>query len=434
MRLFRQGLAIAMLLAATAAFAQSPAEARHKELLSSHKLIFFGDENEKSDSSAYTNLIDNFYIDQFRHSQDPRAPYFMLMSRNADMAMGIGGQIEALGYYDFDGTIKGTNFIPYEIPIPVNPAQRNSLQSSMGQSSLFFTIFGKNQRFNNYKLYIQANFNGGNGNYFQLKKAYAIVGDWTLGYANTTFSDPASQPATVETQGPNSEIGDTRILLRYMHSFTPDFTIAASAEMPDDQIAESQYFEPGSEFAPNVAAFVQYGTQNQHIRLAGLMKNMRYRNLVNKTNDYVTGWGVNLTTVFRPVAPLTVYAAGNYGQGIGSLVNDLSCGVNDLIGLSDDLGKMYAPKSYGWYAALQYDFSSSVFSTVMFSQERMLPSKNAMYDSSDYKYGLYAAANIFWNITPRWQVGAEVDYGKRVNMDGTNRPAYRAGLLAQFSF
>ena len=44
------------------------------------------------------------------------------------------------------------------------------------------------------------------------------------------------------------------------------------------------------------------------------------------------------------------------------------------------------------------------------------------------------AANVFWNLTARIQVGAEFDMGQRVNHDGASRWARRVGAMAQFSF
>ena len=42
--------------------------------------------------------------------------------------------------------------------------------------------------------------------------------------------------------------------------------------------------------------------------------------------------------------------------------------------------------------------------------------------------------NIFWNLTPRMQMGAEIDLGVRRNFSGAHRWAHRFGIMAQFSF
>lgn len=418
--------------AAIAAQGQSVAEQRHQELNKSHRVILFGE--GEADSAEYINLLDQFYADQFRQAQDPRAPYFMLMSRDANMAMGVGGLIKARAMYDWHGTnIDGADFVPFLIPMHADPASVNSLQTTLGGTALFFSVFGNNSHFGKYQLYVEGQFKG--NDHFVLKKAYAIVGDFTLGYTKSTFVDPASQPSTIEGAGPNSECDDTRNLLRFMHSVGKKFTYAVSVEQPDDQIPSvAGQYEAGSIFMPNVAAFVQLGRKSSHIRLAGLVKGMRYRNLVAGGNHYKMGWGLNLTTVFAPVPALTVYAAVNTGQGISSMVNDLSHGVTDLIGYADGSGRMYAPRSYGWYAALQYNYRPNLYSTLGVSQERIMPRSDSAYGAGDYKYGLYGVANLFWDVVPRCTVGAEFDLGRHATMDGEKRMGYRACLLAQFSF
>ena len=431
MRTLRLIFAIALTAACSAAMAQAPVDKQHEELLKNHKIVYFG--KGEADSTAQLDLINRFYINQFRHAQDPRAPYFMLMSRSGNMAMGIGGTIKVIGAYDWDGSMSGTDFSPYNIPIPVNAPNRSLFQASIGSTNIFFSVFGSDKRFGDYQLYVEAKFNG-NRNAFRLNKAYATVRDFTLGLANSTFVDPASQPSTVETDGPNSETDYTTLLFRYMHTFGKHFTLAASVENPNNEIGTFAHSEGTSAYMPNFAAFAQYQWGKQHIRLAAIVKPMRYRNLAADCNQYTTGWGLNLSTIFRPVAPLTVYAAANYGCGISSIVNDLQCGALDLLPYANEVGKMYAPRSFGWYAGLQYNFRPNIFSTIVVSQERMLRKDNTVYDGDGYKYGLYGVANIFWDITPRCQVGAEFDLGKRCNVDGTNRLGYRACALAQFSF
>lgn len=424
-------------MASGVAMAQSPTmtEEQLQRLVSSHHIIYFGAGEEEVDSQQKADLIESFYLDQYRHAQDPRAPYFMFMSRGGKMAMGMGGKIQALAFYDMHGMVDGNSFVPYSIPVQPNKLEPNGLQTSIGNSSLFFTAFGADRRFGNYMLYIEAKFAGaGDMHYLELKKAYATVGDWTLGLAKSTFADPASQPSSVETDGPNSEVDASRFLLRWMHRLPGKWTVAASIENSSLKITATDYYALSSTYMPNIAGFVQYGTHTQHVRLSGILRNMRYRDLVAGRNEYVTGWGVNLTSCLRPARAVTVFAGANTGKGIGSLVNDLSRGANDLLGRSDRLGKMYAPLSYGYYAALQYNFLPNLFSTVIFSQERLLPKHHSFYDGEQYKYGLYGTANVFYSVTPRCVVAAEFNVGKRVNMDHASRVAYRVGLLAEFSF
>lgn len=104
----------------------------------------------------------------------------------------------------------------------------------------------------------------------------------------------------------------------------------------------------------------------------------------------------------------------------------------DLVSDPDKPGKLYAPWAYGWDAALQWNFKPNLFVSATIGQSRYLPSHTE--PGSNYKYGLYSAVNIFWNMTPRMQVGAELNLGRRNNFNGEHRGAQRIGAMCQFSF
>jgi len=55
-------------------------------------------------------------------------------------------------------------------------------------------------------------------------------------------------------------------------------------------------------------------------------------------------------------------------------------------------------------------------------------------EPTEFKRGLMAAANCFWNATPRIQFGVEFDFGRRFDYGGAARSAYRVGAMAMFSF
>ena len=54
--------------------------------------------------------------------------------------------------------------------------------------------------------------------------------------------------------------------------------------------------------------------------------------------------------------------------------------------------------------------------------------------SERYRYGQYLVANLFWNITPDLQVGAEYLRGWRTDFNDQTRHANRLNLAVQYSF
>lgn len=419
------------------AYAQQPHPCPEEEQVDSlkahHQITYFGS-GTKVDSLKERELIDRFYYDQFHHFQDPRAPYFLFMSRDARLAMGIGGVVRMRGWEDWKGVMNTSGFIPYDIAVPANTKRRRKLGATPAGTTLYFQVLGTNKTLGNYQLHIEANFNGYQSRDFNLKKAFATVNDWTIGYTNSTFSDPAGTPPLVDGQGPNAEVRTTAVLLRWMHAVNRHWEVAASLEIPQAQVgANDSTTMAQDDWLPNVAAFVQYGWGfNEQVRLSGVLRTLSYRDLLTEKSHSRIGWGVQLSSVFRPVKPLTVYATVNAGRGYASMTNDLLMGRFDLVDEPDCPGRMYAPFAYGWFGALQYYLLSNVFVSGTFGQMNYKP--HGQVAGTTYKYGLYSAVNLFWYMTPRIQVGGEFNWGKRRNYDGEHNEARRVSLVAQFVF
>ncbi|MDE5627381.1 MAG: hypothetical protein K2I58_05425, partial [Candidatus Amulumruptor sp.] len=250
----------------------------------------------------------------------------------------------------------------------------------------------------------------------------------------STFSDPAAQPPTVDAQRPHNKMAMTDVLLRWMKPLSRHFTLALSAENPAQQTEQlTDLTAKVDEWLPDFAAFIQYGwRKSEHVRLAAIYRTLSYRNLAEGANRNVGGVGLQLSSISRPLDPLTVYATVTAGKGTASLGGDMLIGNFDLVPDPEREGVLYAPWSLGWCGGLQWNFKPELFVSATVSQSRYLPSYTPADDT--YRYGTYIAANVFWNPTPRVQVGAAVTLGERVNFDHASRWARRVGAMCQFSF
>lgn len=390
--------------------------------------------SDDTPKDSIAELLNLFYYDQFRHFQDPRAPYFMFLSKKGDLALGVGGQVRIRGYFDWNGSIPNAGFIPYDIPIPKNPASMKALSASPSGTGLFFTLLGNNKVLGNFMAYFQADFSGYNQRGFRIKKAYVTIRDWTAGYATTTFEDTKAEPSTVDGAGPNGINSKKSVLVRYLHNFKKNWSVAGSVEFPSQSIsADGVHTEACTPYIPDFAAFVQYQWENgSHLRLSGLLRTLTYRDLVAGRNYNITGWGLQLSTVVNPLPSLNLFGILSTGQGHASYTADLGNGEFDLIPVIGHEGKLYAPWAAGIVAGVQYYFNEKIFSNIAFSEQTYYPRPNP-HDSS-YKYGLYAVANVFWDITPRFEVGLEYLYGKRKNFNGEFGSANRLMAMLLVSF
>ena len=430
---------VAVLLAALGlsgfvASASSPTEELQDSLMSDHKIVFFGN-GEDPAADSIRNVVENFYYDQFRSFQDPAAPYFLFMSRDTILAMGIGGLVRMRGYFDWAGSVNVAAFSPYFIPVTKDPLTRNNLGTTPAGTALFFRVIGRNKRLGDYQLYIEANFNGYGGRDFHLKKAYAVLNDWTIGYAASTFGDGAAVPPTVDSNGPTMKMDATNVLIRYMHTFKKSgIVVAGSLETPSMSIQEDgSTVAARNQYLPNLAAMVQYEwSRDEHIRLSGIMRFLPYRDMINGKNHQAVGYGVQLSTVFRILPQLKFYGTANTGKSYSNFGGDFLLGKYDLVVDDATPGKLKTTPGFGYFFGLQYNFRPNLFVSTTFGQGRYLPTQDPV--GTDYKYGLYSATNIFWNVTPRIMFGAEFNVGKRQDFNGEHGWARRVGALASFSF
>lgn len=443
---FTTTLALAA-IATFSAVAQSPAETsvptlqtatadeiKNEMLQHSHKILFVGsDDQAKASADSIAQMITLFYVDQFRSFQDPLAPYFLLMSKDAKLAMGVGGAVRMRGWGDFDGSVSTNGFVPYMIPVPADRDQRRRIGGTPGGTSLFFRIIGRNNTLGDITGYIQADFSGANNVGFKLKKAYVTIQDWTIGYASSTFSDGAAQAPTIDGAGQNGISSNTRLLLRWLHDFTPRWSMAASVELPSDNIdADGTLTKRLDDYLPDIALYGQYQWEHgQHIRLAAIARSLPYRDLVTGRSRTVTGWGLQLSTVLYPIPALGIYGEFSTGKGYSSYLGDLSIGNYDLI-TDATPGRLYAPLAMGLNIGARYNFNTKLYATTALGKAQYFPSYKV--DGTDYRYGLYGSVCLFYEPTPRLQAGIEYLRGSRHNFNGMSNSANRIDILFQFSF
>lgn len=426
-------IALAMTALMPAMAQRSSVDRQIDTTLLSNKIIGIDGTAQQSEIDSLRRQISAFYYDQFQHFQDPGAPYFLFLSKDAKLAMGIGGVIRMRGYYDWGGAMPSPGFAPYTIPMHPSPTDMRHLGTTPAGTCLFFRVLGRNKALGEYQLYIEANFNGYQARDFHLKKAYAIINDFTIGYANSTFSDPAAVPPTVDAQGPTNKLATTAVLIRYMPVVKKHWVFAVSAETPSSAVdVDGTATQKVSNWMPDWAAFAQYQWgSGEHVRLAGIVRTLSYRNVKAARNYNIAGWGLQLSSVAHPLPQLTTYITASYGHGYAGLGGDL-LGNYDLVGDPDRAGYLYAPASFGWCLGVQYNIRPDLFVSASASHTRYLPAHRVSPD--EYKYGMMADINIFWNLTPRIQVGAEYDWGKRQNFSRHHRYAHRIGAMCQFSF
>lgn len=393
-----------------------------------------GDRELTMKEDSVRSIIYNFYMSQYRHTLDPQAPYFMFISKDANFALGVGGLVRMRGWFDWNNSIDANGFSPALIQIPPDPSARRRLSATPAGTGLFITLIGRNTPLGNIKAYIEANFNGYQHIDFKLKKAYITVGDWTAGYATTTFSDPAAEPITIDGSGANGVASKSTVLVRYFHTFKSGFSLAGAFEFPASQIQEvNNETKACADYIPDLVALAQFQWNEgmSHLRIAGLYRNLAYRNLLTGTNHNIPAWGGLFSAIIKILPRLSISGEFNYGRGIGSYIGDFAVMNSDLVPIAGKPGVLKAPVVIGGAVGLKYNFADNIYADLVYGRAQYSYKEHS---PSDYRYGNYGAVNLFWNITPRFMVGAEYLIGNRVNFDGSHGPANRVDALFSFTF
>lgn len=252
-------------------------------------------------------------------------------------------------------------------------------------------------------------------------------------------------PLTIDPKGSNGALSVTAYQTSYTSKSYNGFSFAGGLELPTfdnykgayhgkdyPAFDGDQFYGAATQSVPDITTYLQYKAKNENnrVRLSGVLRNFRYRDIKADHIDNVFGWGIQLSGNLQPLKSLTLYYQGSYGQGIANYYQDLNGIHISYIPKDNQPGKMKATPMCGWLGGMRYDFCSKLSSNVMFSEARVW---NSGEYYPGYRYGLYTAANLFYKITPYLQYGIEYLWGKLSTYDKGSSSISRIQTTLRFS-
>lgn len=382
-------------------------------------------------NGVHRKIIGVLYDASDLHFQDANVPRFLMIDREGNTVFGIGGYVEGVAQYDFDGAIDASGFITHDIPVPGNPAMRNRLGADASHTNIVLQLL-RNTPLGVFSAYVQGNFSAANYG-FKLKQAYVRLDKVTAGYTRSTFEDASAGAPTIDYQGPAGAVSRTNLILQYRTPVSKHFSVAVSAELPDaDYTLTSGANEKINQRFPDIPAYVQYQWgDGSHVRASALLRELSYRNLASGENKFATGWGVQLSGVntFSKLVEFDYEVA--YGKGIANYINDLSGFGYDLLSKGTD-GGMKAPGSFSMAAGLRFNITDRLFVSGTYSFVRLYDQENMGGDF--YRRGNYTVANCFYTPFDNFQVGLEYLHGVRTDMNHQHGSANRIEAMVKYSF
>jgi len=387
--------------------------------------------------SKGNDIVDFLHATTSKHFHDPKAPRFLLYDQQHKIAFGIGGYVRMRTAYDFNGSPTNSfGFIPNSIPVPKDPLTKNNFRMDASKSTVFFRLIGDNDQIGKFQAYVSGSFTGVNSS-FVLDDAYVSLLGFTVGRTWSTFNDVAVIPPTVDFQGPNGVAEMRTTQIRFSNYITDNVSFGIAAELPQTTgtYAPMKNTET-TQRIPDFPAYVQVGwgaDQSSHARVAGVLRNINYRDLVANKTETATGYGVQLSSLAKLAPFITFYGQATYGKGVAEYINDLSGRGLSLVNDNNEVGKMIPQEALGWFTQLQFNMTSSLYTTFGYSQAKLFP--QVTDDNSDkYRYGQYVVGNIFYNVGTDFQLGLEYLWGDRVNMNKQKAGANCVQAMIQFNF
>ncbi len=373
-------------------------------------------------------------------------PHFAVRTADNKFVMTIGGQINPIigtdlgnDLYEVDGA--GIDFITGMIPVPSVSGKRSDFYINPLNANIDFQIVGFGGTKHQVTGYLKFGTNG-ESTAIKLKKAYVSWMGITAGLKSTLFEDgTAASPPTIDPQGPCGMVSTSVYEVSYVSPSFNGFRFAAGLDIPNYYTSNGVYRghdfktwrqeeiegkpvadpEAYNQNVPDIPMWVEYAASDYNrIRLSGIIRNFAYRDMLEGKRRNSVGWGLMLSGNLNPVEPLILYMQAAYGKGIGAYIQDLAGQPLSFVPEDSQPGHMTPSPMMGITLGATYNISKKWQVNAMVSESRIwgvgpyaIAAADAPDNINNYKYGFYAAGNVFYNISSYLQVGMEYLYGKR---------------------
>jgi hypothetical protein len=253
-------------------------------------------------------------------------------------------------------------------------------------------------------------------------------------------------PNSVEYWGPNGMAFFRNVQLRYM-PIMGDTKLTFALERPGASADQGQYGDAISSAGltprlavPDFSAEYRKATKFGYVELAGILRSAQWEDQHQDSLDLdgsALCYGLNLTSNihYGPEKRNTIRVGLVYGQGIENYMNDATTdiGVRSNPGNAKTPFEGYALPIVAGSFFVDHFWTSKMSSTAGYSFSSI--DLDASSDSSSFKSGGYALANVMFYPAPNVMWGIEVQYGSRENFkDGWNYNATRIQASFKYNF
>ncbi len=279
---------------------------------------------------------------------------------------------------------------------------------------------------------------------FHFRKAYAELGNFTVGQTEGIFTDADVSPNILDYWGPPSWPFLRTILVRYRHSSEQN-RWAIGLEKPGATPDEGIYADRielqnvRAEFkVPDLTAEYRRIMKNGYIELAGILKWIKWEDTGNNPTDLsgdAAGWGVNISSTQHLNRTTIFKGQFVYGKGIENQLIDAAFD----IGIKNNFANPTTPvlgvslPVIGGMAFLEHQWTGKWSSTMGYSRVHIYNSEAQAANA--FRSGHYAILNLLYQPFSQFLAGIELQWGKRKNFrDDFSASAVKVQVSFKYNF
>ena len=349
--------------------------------------------------------------------------------------IGLGGYVKLVAAYDYLGLPNGSSFNMIEIPT-MNDVENRTIDFNAWQSRIFIGntyTTKKNQTIN---AYIEGDFHGNGGGGFRLRYAFANFKNWTIGLANSSFTNVDVWVNISDFDGPPVGTWVRSPQVKYTWNLNESNQFNFSIEDPVTDYRTNTILDtiisPTKSFIPDVVSNYRHQFIGGNFQASAVLRLISYKNGENREQTY--GYGANFSGTFNVFKRDVLYYQALAGKGIERYLVGLGGYGLDAISYNN---KLEALPVYGGYLGYTHVWSPlgselNMNSSFIYGYQKV---QNKLYSEySDVFVGNYYSANLFFTPIEHINLGFEFIYGDKKDYDNEVGRNHRFYFTMEYVF
>lgn len=349
--------------------------------------------------------------------------------------IGLGGYVKLVAAYDYLGLPNGSSFSMFEIPT-TNDTENRTINFNAWQSRIFIgnTYITKNNQTIN--AYIEGDFHGNGGGGFRLRYAFANFQNWTIGLANSSFTNVDVWVNISDFDGPPVGVWVRAPQVKYTLNLDQSNQFNFSIEDPVTDYRTNTILDtiisPTKSYIPDIVSNYRHQFDGGNFQASGVFRLISYKNGENREQTY--GYGANFSGTFNLFKQDVLYYQAVAGKGIERYLVGLGGYGLDAVSYNT---KLTALPVYGGYVGYTHVWSPlgselNMNSSFIYGYQKV--QNKILSDYSDVFVGNYYSANLFFTPIEHINLGFEFIYGDKRDYDNNLGRNHRTYFTMEYVF